>query len=61
MDQSETNVGVRRRQGMMTITSRTKFGKAAVAVVSTGTVENGRLLEESPVAAHLQKESNLSN
>ena len=46
---------------MMTITGRTESDEADVVVASVGRAEDGRLLEESPVAIHLQKKSILSN
>ena len=61
MDRSGTNVGIRRRQGMTTITGRTESDEADVVVASVGRAEDGRLLEESLVAIHLQKKSILSN
>jgi len=61
MDRSGTNVGIRRRQGMTTITGRTESDEADVVVAYLGRAKDGRLLEESPVAIHLQKKSILSN
>ena len=46
---------------MTTITGRAESDEAAVAVVSVGTTEDGRLLEESPLAVHLRKGPNISN
>ena len=45
----------------MTITGQVEFDKATVVVASIGMAEDGRLLEESPLAVHLQKGPNKSN
>jgi len=55
MDRSRTNVGVRRRQGMTTITGRMESGEATMAVAYVGMTKDIRLLEESPMAVYLQK------
>ena len=46
---------------MTTITGRAESDEAAVAVTSIGMIEDGRLLEESPLAVHLRKVPNVSN